>query len=100
MEATSDDGGTPLMAALYAKKLEIAEFYFKNGANVNVIGRDGETIIHQAIKSGNVNLVKLALERNAPLNHKDPDGKSTLQLAKESENPEIKAMIKEALKEK
>lgn len=100
MESTPDDKSTPLLTAIYAKKFDIAEFYFKNGANVNVIGRDGECIIHEAIKSKNPFMVKLALDYKAPLDIKDPDGKTTLQLAKESGNSEIKTMIKAAIEKK
>jgi len=100
MESTPDDKLTPLLAAIYAKKFDIAEFYFRSGANVNIIGRDGECVIHEAIKTKNPTMVKLALEYKAPLDIKDPDGKTTLQLAKESGNSEIKSMIKEALEKK
>jgi len=75
MDAAPDDGGTPLIAALHAKNFDVAEFCFNNNANVEVIGRDGETVIHEAIKSGNPKMVELALAGNAPLNHTDPEGK-------------------------
>lgn len=97
IESTPDDKGTPLLAALHAKKFDIAEFYFLSGANVNVIGRDGETIIHEAIKTGNPDMVRLSIKYKAPLDIKDPSGKTTLQLAKQSGNSEIKEMIKAAI---
>ncbi|GAA0890778.1 hypothetical protein GCM10009122_04570 [Fulvivirga kasyanovii] len=98
MESTPDDKATPLLAAIHAKKYDIATFYFNSGANVNVLGRDGECVIHEAIKTGNPDMVKLSLEHNAPLNYVDPKGKTTWQLAKQSGSPEIKALVKEALK--
>jgi uncharacterized protein len=97
MEATPDDKCTPLMAALHAKKFDIAEYYFVNNANVNAIGRDGETVIHEAIMTGNPEMVKLALQYKAPLNIKTPEGKTTMQLAKQSGNAEIKELIKNAV---
>ncbi len=98
MESTPDDRGTPLLASLHAGKFDIAEFYFQNGANVKAIGRDGECVIHEAIKSKNPNMVKLALKYGTPLDLTDPDGKTTWQLAKKSGNSEIKALIKDAIK--
>lgn len=98
MESTPDDGGTPLLASLHAKKFEIAKFYFSKGANVNAIGRDGECVIHEAIKTKNPEMVALAIQYKAPLNLKDENGLSTWKLAKKSGNTEIKKMIKEALK--
>ena len=97
MESTPDDKGTPLLASLHAKKFEIAEFYFQNDANVNIVGRDGECVIHEAIKTKNPYMVKLALEHNAPLDLIDPNGKTTWQLAKKSGNSEIKAIVKDAM---
>lgn len=97
IESTPDDKLTPLLAAIHAMKYDIAKFYFESGANVNVIGRDGECVMHEAIMTKNPMMVKLALEYKAPLNIKDPNGKTTLKLAKESENSEIKSLIKEAI---
>ena len=97
MESTPDDKATPLLAALHAKKFDIAEYYFVNNANVNVVGRDGETVVHEAIKTGNPDMVRLAIRYKAPLDIKDPSGKTTLQLAKQSGNTEIKELIKSAV---
>ncbi len=98
MESSPDDKGTPLMAALHSRRFEIAAYYFIHNANVDVIGRDGETIIHEAIKTGNPEMVRLALSRKAPLDVKDPEGKTTLQLAKENGNAEITELIEKAIK--
>ena len=99
MESTPDDKATPLLASLNAKNYEVAKFYFSKNANVNVIGRDGECVIHEAIKTKNPEMVKLALKYKAPLNLKDKEGITTWKLAKKSGNSEIKKLIKEALKE-
>jgi ankyrin repeat protein len=99
MESTPDDKATPLLASLHAKNYEVAKFYFFKDANVNVIGRDGECVIHEAIKTKNPEMVKLALKYKAPLNLKDKEGMTTWKIAKRSENSEIKKLMKEALKE-
>lgn len=100
LESTPNDKGTPLLAALHAKQFEIAEFYFKEGANASVVGRDGECVIHEAIKTKNPSMVQLAIENGAPLDLKDPSGKTTWQLAKKSGNSEIKSLVKNALEKK
>ncbi len=83
---------------MHAKNYKLATFYFNNGANTNVIGRDGECVIHEAIKTKNPAMVKLALKYNAPLNFKDKSGKTTWKIAKSTKNSEIKKLIKNALK--
>jgi len=100
IESTPDDKATPLLSSIHARKFDIARYLFSKGANTAVIGRDGETVIHEAIKTGNPKMVELAIKYNAPLNFKDPDGKSTMQLAKQSGNVKIKSMIKQALRAK
>ena len=97
MESSPDDKFTPLMAAIHAKKFDIAEYYFINNANVRVVSRDGETVIHEAIMSGSPAMVRLAIKYKAPLDIKTPNGKTTMQLAKQSGNAEIKELIKNAL---
>ena len=98
MESTPNDKGTPLLASLHAKQFEIAEFYFSEGADVSVVGRDGECIIHEAIKTQNPLMVSLAIKNGAPHDLIDPNGKTTWQLAKKSGNSEIKSLVKDALK--
>lgn len=97
IESTPDDKGTPLLASLHAKKFEIAEYYFSVGANVNVVGRDGETVIHEAIKTGNPEMVRLAVKYKAPMDYRDPKGKTTLELAKQSGDRVILEIVKKAI---
>lgn len=99
LESAPNDMGTPLLAALHAKQFEIAEFYFNEGANVSVVGRDGECVIHEAIKTKNPSMVKLAIKYGAPLDLIDSNKKTTWQLAKKSANSEIRSLVKSALRE-
>ena len=98
IEATADDGGTPLITAVYSNNYELAKFYFEQGAEVNILARDGECIIHEAINTKNPLMVELALQYNCPLNYKDAKGRSTMEIANASGNKSIKKMIKNALK--
>lgn len=98
LESTADDGGTPLLASVYSNNYSLAKFYFEQGANVQVLARDGECIIHEAIKTKNPKMVELALKFNCPLNYKDRKGKSTMEIANATGNKDIKKMIKSAIK--
>jgi ankyrin repeat protein len=98
MESTANDGGTPLLAAVYSNNYSLARFYFEKGANVDILARDGECIIHEAIKTKNPKMVELALQYNCPLDFKDGKGLSTKEIANATENKIIKKLIKTALK--
>ena len=98
LESTADDGGTPLLAAVYSNNYNLAKFYFEQGANVNLLARDGECIIHEAIKSKDPVMVQLALKYNCPLDYKDGKGRSTLEIANATGNKEIIKMIKTAMR--
>lgn len=98
MESTADDGGTPLLAAVYSNNYNLAKFYFEKGAEVNILARDGECLIHEAIKTKNPEMVELALQYNCPLDYKDGKGSSTQAIAKATGDKKIKSMIKRALK--
>ncbi|WP_090753059.1 ankyrin repeat domain-containing protein [Nonlabens sp. Hel1_33_55] len=98
MESTANDGGTPLLAAVYSNNYNLAKFYFDMGAKVNILARDGECIILEAIKTKNPKMVELALQYNCPLDFKDGKGLSTKQIADATGNKKIKNLIKNALK--
>lgn len=98
MESNAKDGVTPLLAAVYANNYSLAKFYFEQGAKVNILARDGECIIHEAIKTKNPEMVKLALQYDCPLNFNDGRGFNTQQIANATGNKKIMNLIKNALK--
>jgi hypothetical protein len=100
LESKADDGGTPLLAAVYSNNYNLAKFYFEQGANVNLLARDGECIIHEAIKTKNPEMVELALKHKSPLNYKDAEGRSTMEIANAIGNRKIKRMIENAVKDR
>ena len=100
IESRSDDLSTPVIAAIYGNNLEMTRYYLEKGVKIDYVARDGECVIHEAIKTKNPEMVKLVLQYNPPLHYKDPKGRSTVQLAKLTGNSQIKSMIKKALSNK
>lgn len=98
IESTADDGGTPLLAAVYSNNYSLAKFYFEQGVNVKISARDGECIIHEAIKTKNIEMVILALKYKCPIDYKDAKGQSTMEIASSTGNKKIKKIIKNTIK--
>ncbi len=55
------------------------------GANVNIATNEGRTLVHQAAKSGHVDLLRVLVERGAALNTRNNAGKTALDLALDEE---------------
>jgi serine/threonine-protein phosphatase 6 regulatory ankyrin repeat subunit B len=68
----------------------------KEGAEVNV--REdlfGSTALMNAVLSGDLDTVKVLLDKNADINVKDKDGKTALMLAESEDNIEIMKLFNE-----
>ena len=71
--AETEEGLTPLAwAVLQLNKqipaetyLAIVNFLVKNGANVNFTDTDGQTILHMAIRGGNIPIIRYLLKKGA-----------------------------------
>lgn len=88
VNATDDDGWTPLDNATNGDLIEIAELLLENGAEVR-----GQLI--WASRNDYVEFVKLFLKHDADVNAVDDEGKTALQYATEEGNTEIIALLKE-----
>ncbi|OQR85821.1 hypothetical protein THRCLA_23003 [Thraustotheca clavata] len=60
---------------------KIAKLYIQNGANVNTIGRNGNTSLHEVAGSNHINLIKMLLKANADPNVTNKNGKTALDIA-------------------
>lgn len=65
---TDLDGDTALTLASLNKHYKIVVMLIEAGANVNISGRDGWTVLHKATEQGLIRLVGLFLEANADVN--------------------------------
>ncbi|AGO11546.1 AaceriADL244Wp [[Ashbya] aceris (nom. inval.)] len=63
---------------------DIASLFLAFGAQVNAVGRDGQTALMAAVGRGHLNTVKLLLEAGADPTKRDKDGHSVLYYAKHS----------------
>jgi len=78
--AVDYEGYTPLHRAVLLGKTNIARFLMKNGATI--LGEGGpwrRTMLHDAVFTGNYDLVKSLVEKNADLNAVDSEGFTALQ---------------------
>jgi len=60
---------------------------------LNAVDEFGYTPLHLACDRGNIDIVRLLLEKGADRNLKDPDNLSPLELAKEAGRSDIEAML-------
>lgn len=74
-------GKTPLLiSASYGSHL-MAETLLKNKADVNLAFKNGNAPLHFAVASGNLNLVKLLVEKGANKNAKNNKGQTPFDIA-------------------
>ncbi|PVD37114.1 hypothetical protein C0Q70_04109 [Pomacea canaliculata] len=70
------DGDTPLTAGM--SNIEIAEFLIKQGCDVTIANKNGQTASHMAARSGYSSLLKLLLSKGADFNAQDDAGDTPL----------------------
>uniref|UniRef100_UPI00387FB281 Transcription factor ETV6,DARPin n=1 Tax=synthetic construct TaxID=32630 RepID=UPI00387FB281 len=81
VNATDNDGYTPLHLAASNGHLEIVEVLLKNGADVNASDLTGITPLHAAAATGHLEIVEVLLKHGADVNAYDNDGHTPLHLA-------------------
>jgi ankyrin repeat protein len=76
------DGSTPLLDAVVHEHPDVIELLLDLGADVNAQNtRSGSTALHQAVKTGNVEIVRMLLVRDVDRSLIDGDGRTALDLA-------------------
>jgi len=73
---------SPIGAALANKKLQLAEFFIKNGADLEFKDKWGNTAFTHAVSYGNISVVKLLLPHVKDFSTKGEGGLSALEIAK------------------
>ncbi len=92
-------GLTPLMFAVSSKKPEMARLLVKLGAPVNYAskgGDSGSTALFSAIYSGDAEMVRVLIELKADVNVKTRSGNTPLKAARQGDQEDIIAILKEA----
>jgi uncharacterized protein len=80
----------PLGTAVFVRSLHLARLLLDAGADVNRQGAGGFTALHSAAQSGDVELVKLLLERGADRGLRASDGKRAVDYA---QTDDIRALL-------
>lgn len=77
---TSTNPKTPLMAAVGANQIEVAEFLLEKGANPNAGDDDGWAPLHSATANGNLRMVKALVKYGATVDVKTETGTTPLMM--------------------
>ena len=72
---------TPLVAALHRKHFRVADSLFRHGADVDILGNHGNTLLVAVSWTGSVDTVRWLLDHGADANAYDTDRFTSLHLA-------------------
>ncbi len=87
-------GNTPFLAAWNWKRFNVAEWFLKNGADVNFTNQDGNTALLYAVKRKyKIEQVKLLLHFGADFNKENKDGVSPKKLAELNRQKKILSLF-------
>ncbi|KAL6401092.1 hypothetical protein AUP68_16816 [Ilyonectria robusta] len=88
VNAQSEDQPTPLIIASRSDDVEITQKLLNSGAVVNSTNGQGYTAMAEAVKRGNLDIVKLlAAESSSSLDYISPAGENLVSLSTEAESP-------------
>lgn len=84
----------------YPDTLDVARALIKAGADVNAVSASGYTPVMLAAAKNQIPLVGLLVQSGADAQRKTPDGKTSLDLALENENPQAVGILRLLTKQK
>ncbi|RDW66000.1 hypothetical protein BP6252_09635 [Coleophoma cylindrospora] len=94
MTIEANDGETSFLTACGQKSRRIVELFLRAGADPNSIQPDNRyTALHKAAEGGDVEIVKLLVERGADVNAELPGGLTALHLASEKGHDDIVKLL-------
>ena len=86
---------TALMEASVQGNLAVMRFLIENGADVNLVDKDGWTALMGATVEGRLESVKLLLELGAEVDAQNDEGQTALVMATGTERAEIREALLE-----
>ncbi len=89
LDASGDDGLTPLHHAIKKNNIEIVELLLNANANCNLQDTQGGSPVFYAIDNGNIPLIRLLIKHNASFEIKNNDNQTPIDRAKELGNKTI-----------
>ncbi|XP_041378594.1 E3 ubiquitin-protein ligase MIB2-like [Gigantopelta aegis] len=78
INATDDDGDTPLIVATGKQQTEVAEYLVRTGAQLDLKNNKGRTAIHNAAYTGQTTLIHALIGRGCDVNVMDESGDTPL----------------------
>jgi ankyrin repeat protein len=95
IDATDQNGRTPLMEAVFGGHIDTVEELLARGANVNAQDADGWTALMEAAAKGRADLVRTLLERGADARLKNKNGWNALKTTARG-NTEVVRLLRNA----
>ncbi|MDR1398796.1 MAG: ankyrin repeat domain-containing protein [Treponema sp.] len=95
INATDEQGRTPLYRAVENKDAELAAFFIDRGALVDKADRQGQTPLGVAAANNDVASAAVLARAGANIHHAMPDGKSPARLAVDRDGAFLEALITE-----
>jgi ankyrin repeat protein len=95
INATDDQGRTPLYRAVENKDAELAAFFIAKGALVDKADKQGQTPLGVAAANNDAACAAILVQAGADIHHTMPDGKSPAQLAVERDGVFLESLITE-----
>jgi ankyrin repeat protein len=93
VDAQAPNGNTALMMAAYQKNMPAVQALLEKGAQVN---RPDWTALHYAAAAGELDIMRLLLERHAYIDAESPTGTTPLMLAaQEGQQEAVKLLLEE-----
>ena len=88
-------GISPLSRAIQKQSLDIVTFLIENGANMNILGRDGYSPYQKAVRAAatNVKIIRYLLRNGADLKSKTIDGETSLEVALRTKKSISKVLV-------
>jgi hypothetical protein len=101
MLAAQGEGGEdaePLAGEIAQRYEQAVEFLLENGADIDAVSDTGDTAIGNAVRRGNLGIVKLLLSRGAKTREALPRGQRLVDLATERGHTELTRLLTEHAK--
>jgi Ankyrin repeats (3 copies) len=87
---------TPFIAAIKWRKFNVAEWFLKNGSNVNFADQEGNTVLFYAVKRNfQIEYIRLLLQYGANFNKENKEGLSPKKLAELNHQRNILNLLKD-----
>jgi hypothetical protein len=87
----NNKGETPIFCAIRNNLINNVRIAINNIANLDIVNKEGDTPLLASIrlKTKNVDMVRLLVERGSDINTKDKEAKTSLQIVNSVKNPKV-----------